>query len=57
MPKSNIKGAARVNPAEEFKNDAMMRELHEGKKKRYEILRNMSEKERIDYINKTQGKE
>ncbi|MEW6556729.1 MAG: hypothetical protein AB1349_05165 [Elusimicrobiota bacterium] len=49
---SKILEKPKANPKEEFKNDPMMRELHEGMIKRYEVLKNMSEKERIDYINK-----
>ncbi len=40
----------KVNPKEEFKNDPMMKELHENMLKSYEETKNMSVKEKIKLI-------
>jgi len=40
----------RVNPSQEFKNDPMMRELHEIRLKHYEETKNMNMAEKIRKI-------
>ena len=42
----------RVNPAIEFKNDPMMRELHENRAKAYKEAKNLSIEEKIALIKK-----
>jgi hypothetical protein len=47
---SRILEKPKVNPKAEFKNDPMMRELHEIRLKHYEETKNMSVAERVKLI-------
>ncbi len=47
---SKVRERLKANPKEEFKNDPMMRELHEMRLKHYEETKNMSIKEKIKLI-------
>lgn len=48
MPKLKEK----ANPAVEFKNDALMREIHENRLKIYEQTKNMEIEEKVKLIKK-----